>query len=219
MMPMRSKPGPRQFARPRIDALPLAAIKTGEVAESVQQFVDFAIETLEQIEFDLFCEYINDHLSDNGKGGTAYFQPLPRKASHFSPEKADAFRNALQIPVGAPGWRRLWVARGPNRQLIGHIDLRAHPERCAEHRCLLGMGVSREHRRLGLGRHLIAHAESWAAKRKTIAWIDLQVLSANEAAVRLYHRAGFKTMGEVPDMFHIDGQAFSYTTMTKKVDA
>lgn len=177
-----------------------------------------SIEQLSPGEIEFFLAYLNDHLSDNGRAGTGYFQPLPRDASHFSADKADAFRSGLHIDVGAPGWRRVWVARDADGRIAGHVDLRAHAERHAAHRCLLGMGVDRAHRKAGVGGRLLAHAQRWAGESAGLAWIDLQVLSANGAAVRLYLRHGFHKTGEIADMFELDGQFFAYTGMSKRLD-
>ena len=109
---------------------------------------------------------------DNGRAGTGYFQPLSRGASHFPDDKADALRSGLHIDVGAPGWRRVWVARDADGRIAGHVDLRAHAERHTAHRCLLGMGVDRAHRKAGLGGRLLAHAQRWAGESAALAWID-----------------------------------------------
>jgi ribosomal protein S18 acetylase RimI-like enzyme len=183
----------------------------------VQTATGISIEPLDALEFDEFLKYLGDQLSENGRGDTPYFAPLARGDSLLPPEKVAAFRDGLQLPVGSRGWRRGWTARSASRQLIGHIDLRSHLQRFTEHRCLLGMGVDRRHRRLGLGAALIAHAEKWALANTAIEWIDLQVLSGNEPAIRLYLRAGFKRLGEVPEMFRIEGRAFSDITMTKRI--
>jgi ribosomal protein S18 acetylase RimI-like enzyme len=50
-----------------------------------------------------------------------------------------------------------------------------------------------------------------------LEWIDLQVLSENKPALQLYARMGFELVGEIADMFRIDGRSFAYTTMTRKV--
>jgi ribosomal protein S18 acetylase RimI-like enzyme len=97
------------------------------------------------------------------------------------------------------------------------VDLRAHPERFVEHRCLLGIGVDEKYRRLGVGRALLAHATQWALESTEIEWIDLQVLSGNESALRLYTAAEFVKISEVPDMFRMDGQSFALITMTKRI--
>lgn len=174
------------------------------------------IEPLDPASFDAFLAYLNKHLSDNGRGETAYFQPLSRDASRFPADKAEAFKTGMRTELGDAGWRRLWVARNPAGAIAGHIDLRAHAERYAAHRCVLGMGVERQHRRLGLGRRLIAHVDEWAIKTG-FAWMDLQVLSANTPAIKLYQSAGFQQTGEIADMFRIDGLAFSYTSMSKRL--
>ncbi len=175
------------------------------------------IEPLAPQEFDAFIDYLNDHLSDNGRPPVGYFQPLSREASLFSPARAAAFRAGLETPVGERGWRRGWVARDEEGRIGGHIDLRGHAEDHTRHRCLLGMGVHRDLRRQGLGSRLIRHAGRWAASTGVLAWIDLQVLGANRAAIGLYRRAGFREVGEVEDMFAIDGQSHSYVTMTLRL--
>lgn len=174
------------------------------------------IEPLHADDFADFIAYLNDHLSDNG-GEAGYFQPLPRDRSFFPADRTSAFRDGLDAEVGTSGWRRAWVVRSAARRIIGHIDLRAHPERFTEHRCLLGMGVDRDHRKAGLGAALIAQARQWATKVALLEWIDLQVISENQAAVALYRRAGFIKAGEMTDMFRIDGKSFSYMTMSMRL--
>jgi ribosomal protein S18 acetylase RimI-like enzyme len=163
-----------------------------------------------------FFGYLDDHLADNGQGGR-YFQPLPKSESSFPLDKQLSFCNGLAVPVGEHGWRRAWIARGAGDTIVGHVDLRGHPERFAAHRCLLGMGVHRDRRRLGLGSTLLAHAEQWAGATGTLRWIDLRVLSSNDAAVALYRRAGFQMTGGTPDMFVIDGVSFGEVSMSKRL--
>jgi ribosomal protein S18 acetylase RimI-like enzyme len=107
--------------------------------------------------------------------------------------------------------------RLPSGQIVGHVDLRSHPEKLTEHRCLLGMGVHRQHRRRGIGEDLLAFAENWAAEKANLEWIDLQVLSENSGAMQLYCRMGFSKTGEVPEMFQIEGRSFSYVFMAKSL--
>ena len=111
----------------------------------------YFIDALLPAEFDEFVNYLDEHLQENGSPEVGYFQPLSRDAGSFPEERKAAFRAGLEIAVGEPGWRRAWVARGAEGQILGHIDLRAHAERYTAHRCLLGMGVHRSLRRQGLG--------------------------------------------------------------------
>ena len=160
--------------------------------------------------------YLNDHLADNGRDGTPLFQPLARSESRLPADKEASFITGLGTPVGEPGWRRVWIALDEQGAFAGHIDLRARPERPASHRAMLGMGVDRAHRKQGLGARLMQIALTWARDEANIAWVDLEVLSVNRAARDLYERSGFSTIGEMPDMFRIDGENHAYTLMTRR---
>lgn len=177
----------------------------------------FTISSLSPSEFDGFMAYLNEHLAENGTAEVGYFQPLSRSSSTFPTDRAATFRSGLEIPVGQQGWRRAWISRADEGQIAGHIDLRGHGERHTEHRCLLGMGVHRRWRKLGMGSRLIQHAKLWAGSTNLLEHIDLQVLSSNQAALALYRRSGFARVGEISEMFKIDGQYFAYTTMTMPV--
>jgi ribosomal protein S18 acetylase RimI-like enzyme len=161
--------------------------------------------------------YLGDQLKENGMGGVPLFQPMPRSESRISAEKEAGFITGMGTPLGEPGWRRVWIAQDSTGAIAGHIDLRARAERTAAHRAMLGMGVHREHRRQGLGMRLVGTALAWASEQQGIDWVDLEVLSVNAGARRLYVRAGFDTIGEVADMFRIDGEQHAYTFMTRKL--
>ena len=166
---------------------------------------------------DEFFHYLKDHLLDNGTDETGYFHPRSRTAVQLPPEKEMAFRKGLATPLHEPGWRRIWTANHPNGRILGHIDLRAHPEEFARHRCLLGMGVDRAHRKLGVGIALVVHARDWALANTQVEWIDLHVLSGNRRALRFYSKAGFIKTGETPHMFKLDGHSFGDISMTMRI--
>ena len=161
--------------------------------------------------------YLDDHLQDNGRGGVPLFQPMARADSRFPTDKRAAFAIGLHAEVGAPGWRRAWMALDADGAICGHVDLRARLERASGHRCLLGMGIRRDWRRQGLGARLMACALDWARAQQTLAWVDLEVLSANQPARRLYERCGFTVAGELPDLFRIDGEQHGYVYMTQRL--
>lgn len=160
-----------------------------------------------------FFAYLDDHLSDNGVGGVL-FQPLPR-GSRATEALRNGFAQGLATPLGQSGWRRLWLAFDGNGAIAGHIDLRARPEPAAPHRALLGMGVDRTQRRAGLGQRLLAAALAWARDEAGLAWIDLEVLSANAPARALYERAGFSVVGSFDDFYRIDGESVGCVWMTR----
>ncbi|MBX2875212.1 MAG: GNAT family N-acetyltransferase [Saprospiraceae bacterium] len=175
------------------------------------------INTLPIEDISLFFTYLEDHLSDNGTSETPLFQPLSREDSSVSEQMKQTFASGLSVPTDQLGWRRVWVARNELGVIVGHVDLRAHREKNTLHRALLGMGVDRDHRRMGIGRLLMETAFQWAHEEADLEYIDLQVLSQNQAAISLYGKSGFQLVGEINDMFRIDGQFYSYTHMHKKL--
>lgn len=177
----------------------------------------FSIDPLHSDAFDPFAAYLTDHVADNGRDGMPLFQPLARAESRFDGERARAFRDALDVPLSEPGWRRAWVARLADGRIIGHIDLRARAEAHATHRCILGMGVDRARRGTGVGAGLLAHARDWATSQATLDWIDLQVLSSNDPAIRLYQRSGFIDTGELVDLFRIEGRSMGFRSMALRL--
>jgi ribosomal protein S18 acetylase RimI-like enzyme len=180
---------------------------------------NLSIRAVEHFNVEAFFAYLDDHLSDNGKGGTLLFQPMAASESHYPDDKRRAFATGLATPFGQPGWRRAWVALDEHGAIAGHVDLRARSERHTGHRALLGMGVHRDHRRQGVGMHLIHAAIGWARACTELEYIDLEVLSSNSPALALYTKAGFRRVGKYEDMFRIDGVSLSYTLMTAPLRA
>lgn len=178
---------------------------------------EIEIKPLPSEEFDDFFLYLNDHISDNGRDGTALFIPISQEHLSVSEELKTSFKNGQTIAVGESGWRRLFVARNKAGDILGHIDLKSHNQNYTEHRAVLGMGVHRDYRKIGLGKLLMETIFEWAKEETSIERIDLQVLSGNSPAIRLYKRLGFQQIGEVEDMFRIDGASLSYIMMTKYI--
>jgi GNAT superfamily N-acetyltransferase len=173
------------------------------------------IEPIAAADLGAFFGYLGEHLAENGRDGK-YFQPMAPAPTGVPPDKRRAFEDGFATPLGEPGWRRGWLARDPRGRVCGHIDLRAHSSPFSAHRCQLGMGVQRDHRRIGLARRLLAHATQWASGQG-LRWIDLQVLASNDAAVALYRREGFLMQGGRPDAYVIDGVSLGEVWMARKV--
>ncbi|MCL1058973.1 GNAT family N-acetyltransferase [Shewanella gelidimarina] len=178
-----------------------------------------------------FFEYLNRQLQENGVDDSPVFQPLSRAQSES--QMTDAmkrrFSEGIAREIGQSGWRRMLLAfsevqgnvvegetvDAEESKIIGHIDIRPHPESHTEHRALLGMGVDLSVRGKGLGRKLIESIESWTVQNTGLEYIDLWVLSNNLAAIKLYQRSDFIKCGEIIDMFRIDGRALAYSMMCK----
>lgn len=162
--------------------------------------------------------YLGEQLLENGRDGMPLFQPMARTLDPVVPEAMQArFSSGMTTPLGQPGWRRVWIAVADDGAIAGHIDLRARTEPGAGHRALLGMGVQRDYRRHGLGARLVDTALAWARATAPLEWVDLDVLSVNRAARRLYERTGFVQTGEVPDLYRIDGESHGSVTMSRRL--
>lgn len=175
------------------------------------------IKLLEARDSALFFSYIDAHLRASGTNGVPLFQPAPRAQSGYLKEKQAGFLEGLGIAVGSPKWRRAWIAVDADNNIAGHVDLRARMEPYSSHRAHLGMGVRIDLRGQGLGPRLLEFVTAWARHSGVIEIIDLEVLSQNLPAVRLYEKAGFRRMCEVDDMFRIDGESISHILMTKRL--
>jgi RimJ/RimL family protein N-acetyltransferase len=168
-------------------------------------------------DLDALLAYLEEQMKENGTNGVPLFQPYGRATPWRASEKAAPFRDGLATALGAPGWRRVWAAYDEAGAPVGHVDLRAHGEPSTAHRCLLGLGVHRAHRRRGLGHALVQHAVAWATREPTLDWVDLSFLGGNAAAERLYLRAGFLRVATVPDKFRIDGESVDDVLMTLRL--
>lgn len=166
-----------------------------------------------------FFSYLAAHVSENGQDGSLLFLPLSRPQSTLSPEMKSKFERGMHLAYGEAGWRKTWAAATPENRIVGHIDLRAHPQPNAEHRVLLGMGVDRNFRGMRIGRRLLEVVAEYARNHPGISWIDLEVLTHNLPARRLYEAMGFVEVGVTRDMFRIGGQSYDYTSMTLQVGA
>jgi ribosomal protein S18 acetylase RimI-like enzyme len=177
----------------------------------------YAIRAIAVEQFDSFVAYLEDHVRDNGRDGTPLFQPRPRNVTRLEEDKMASFRAGLQLAIGEAKWRRAWAAFDGSDAIAGHVDLRATPDACAEHRALLGLGVHRDHRRRGLGKTLVEHVLEWARRESELEWIDLSFLSSNLPAERLYRGLGFDHVATVADMYRIDGESVANVLMTRRV--
>lgn len=102
---------------------------------------------------------------------------------------------------------------------MGHVDLRAHADKNITHRALLGMGVGKAYRGMGLSRQLLEYVCGWVRSNDQIEWIDIEVLSANLPALALYRSAGFDHLCEIPDLYRIDGKPEAVIRMARKITA
>ena len=165
-----------------------------------------------------FLFYLGDHISDNGKDNSPLFLPISKNDLSIPEALSSSFRDGQSISIDKLGWRRVFIAMNKKNEIIGHIDLKSHNQSYTSHRAVLGMGVHRDYRQMGLGCLLIESIISWVKDKTSIEQIDLWVLTENKPAIQLYNKLGFQKTGEVEDMFRIDGVSLNYKMMTKKIE-
>ena len=174
------------------------------------------IKQIKEEQFPRFFKYLTVHLAENGQNGF-FFQPLSIEQSKFDKEWEKKFSIGLEKEKGEEGWRILWLATNQENQIVGHIDIRGRPEPNTPHRVLLGMGVDSKFRKLKIGEKLLLFIIDYCKKQSDISWLDLDVMSNNIPAIRLYEKIEFQVLSRTDDMFRIGGDAYGHTSMTLNV--
>lgn len=178
---------------------------------------NITIHEIEMKEFDRFLDYLKRHLNENGDKNVL-FQPLTKKQSMINSEWAEKFKIGFRKNFGEIGWRKLWVAKNERNQIVGHIDIRSRNELNTTHRVLLGMGVDSSYRNLRIGQRLLKFVIEYCKNHEEINWIDLEVLTNNTPAIKLYIKNDFKILANHVDMFRIENKSYDYTSMTLRVN-
>lgn len=85
-------------------------------------------------------------------------------------------------------------------KLVGAANFRpVHPGDRARHRAGVGISILKSHWGLGIGTAMM-RALIDAAKETALEQLELDVVSTNESAIRLYERCGFVEYGRHPRM-------------------
>jgi len=168
-------------------------------------------------DLEAFYVYLNAQLEENNTNSAPSFQPLSKACSYVSEELKAKFQDGFQFEMGQTGWRKLWLAKEENNTIIGHIDLRQYNEPYKAHRVMLGMGVESRIRRQGVGAALINAVVVFCQHTEHVRWLDLNVLSNNLPAQKLYEKCGFKVIGNMSDCYRIDGHSVDELTMTRAI--
>jgi ribosomal protein S18 acetylase RimI-like enzyme len=80
------------------------------------------------------------------------------------------------------------------------------------------MGVDSNFRNLKIGHELLKLVIDYCRNNHKISWIDLQVLTNNIPATKLYKKMSFEQLSVTKDMFRIDNISYDYTSMTLNVE-
>lgn len=104
------------------------------------------------------------------------------------------------------------------QRLVGVVGLRAHADAKVRHKATIwGMYVRREARQYGIGERLIDAAVSHAPGE--VEQLQLAVITENEAARRLYAKAGFIEYGHQINALKHGGRYYDDILMVKFLGA
>jgi RimJ/RimL family protein N-acetyltransferase len=81
-----------------------------------------------------------------------------------------------------------------NGGIVGRLSVSRDAHPASEHVADLGLMVSRDHRRRGIGLALMEAAEEWA-RRVGVRKLELHVFPHNMPAIALYERLGYEREG------------------------
>jgi putative acetyltransferase len=81
------------------------------------------------------------------------------------------------------------------QRIVGSASLKFHPQEALKHKAELGITVHDDYQNMGIGTALLKHLIG-IAKMKKLKKVYLQVSAANDRAISLYKRAGFKMEGK-----------------------
>jgi len=182
--------------------------------------MEIEIRELAASEHMLFQPHMGRHRAESGRGDI-HFMP-------FAPDDPDGPQGVsaekLALTLADPGWHRCWIAlrESDNNEpisarVIGHVDLKGHGLRAANHRCELGIGIERAYRGGGLGRRLMQAAIDFCVSAPSLEWLDLRVFAHNQKARALYQQLGFKEHGAYVDLVRIEGEPMDDVLMTLSV--
>lgn len=88
----------------------------------------------------------------------------------------------------------LLIAKKGNK-ILGNIDITGSQKKVIKHTAVIGMGMLKECRNIGLGTALLRKGIEWAKKNPVLEILWLQVYAENTAGVTLYKNAGFEVNG------------------------
>ncbi|GIK87956.1 MAG: N-acetyltransferase [Betaproteobacteria bacterium] len=149
-------------------------------------------------------------------------------------EHPDAFSSSYEEEATPEGDARMARRLAPSPQaphdgmlgafcggeLVGTIGLTVDMRAKLRHRGLVvGMYVVRERARQGIGAALLAAQVDRARTIPGLASLALTVTDGNDAARRLYERAGFAVAGRDPDAVRVDGVAYDKLVMIRRLAA
>lgn len=104
-----------------------------------------------------------------------------------------------------------------NNIIVGNLDITGQKRKLMQHTAVIGMGMLKEYRNIGLGTALFTEALKWAKSNDSLEILWLQVYTSNILAVNLYTKMGFKSAGIIKNFFKHNNIYYDNLTMSLKL--
>lgn len=148
----------------------------------------------------LTAPMIRQAVDEDAAGLLAYFQALAADEVNNTGIRSDIFqqtveeqRTLIRRYAHAPN-SRLFVLDADGK-IAGLVKMTGSGSPKTSHTVALSLNVHPDYRGAGFGSALLRHALSWAYDQESIRRVELDVLTRNEGALRLYQRFGFQVEG------------------------
>jgi RimJ/RimL family protein N-acetyltransferase len=106
-----------------------------------------------------------------------------------------------------------------NDKILGNLDIRGGQRTKVRHTAVIGMGMLKEWRNIGLGTLLMECVINWARENPLLEILWLQVFASNAAGISLYKKMGFEISGRQTDFIKIQDETYTDNiTMDLKVN-
>ena len=148
---------------------------------------------------------IREATEDDFDGIWPIFQEVVAAGDTYAIPVDTSRSEALEIWFKKPA--RTYVAE-ENKSIVGTYYIKTNHPGPGSHVCNCGYMVSSKHRGKGLATALCEHSQKVAIELGYRAMQFNLVAVSNTGAVRLWSRAGFDTVGRLPDAFHHPTQGY-----------
>ena len=123
------------------------------------------------------------------------FKAIIQAQQSYAFEPDMNFEQAYQLWCEQPLLTYVFEQKG---EILGSYYLKANAMGPGKHICNCGYMVSEAARGQGIARQMCEHSQIEAQKHGFTAMQFNSVVSSNHAAVRLWHKLGFTTIGTIP---------------------
>ena len=165
---------------------------------------EFTLRTPCWDDLDDLLEYINSLFTEGAMVGTNRLMTREKEAEWLG-------RHLALIENG----KRIAVVAEYQGKVVGQVGVNPRSGH-SSHVGVLGIGLSKGYREVGLGSELMKEAER-LSKEQGLTYMSLEVYSKNERAKHVYEKLGYIKIGSEPEAINLNGEIMDNIYMYKKL--